>query len=301
MSYGWSFTPALWLGSSTSPHLHQLYISLLSSTDFTYSSARCWLPDWWPAPHPNNSAPAAPSSITLNEILSNPSKDWDCDGDTGIKNQWFELTNLSGTDAALGQLEILSQNSNNNQPVLLNSTDRISAGGFLAIFIDQISAPFSLFPGGGTLELLDGNTGAILDSVTYPALGQDQSYARDTNGQWSVSTTPTPGAANTWGSPPTATATSRSTGGGGGGGGGSAPTATFASVGSVVIPTDTPVPLALQGPGNGASSGGSTADANDTGFPGWLKITLLVLMGTGLVAAVIWYIRSWRQEPEEDS
>lgn len=249
-------------------------------------------------PTPTSAPPADPSSIKLNEVLSNSKQDWDCDGDTGAKNQWLELANFSATDAALGQLEIFSQNSNNNQPVLLNSSARISAHGFLAIFIDQISGTLNLFPGGGTLELLDGTTGAIVDTVTYPALAQDQSFARDASGQWSSSGTPTPGAANSWGNSPTPTATPHS--GNGGGSGGGTPTDTPPPVASIFIPTDTPNTLAFHGPGNGSSSGGN-GGANDTTFPGWLKITLLILMGAGLVAAMIWYIRSWGPEPESDS
>lgn len=250
-------------------------------------------------PTPTSAPPADPSSIKLSEVLSNPKQDWDCDGDTGAKNQWLELTNLSGTDAALGQLEIFSQNSNNNQPVLLNSTARIVAHGFLAIFIDQVSGTISLFPGGGTIELLDGTTGTIVDTVTYPMLGQDQSFARNDSGQWSVSTTPTPGTANAWGSSPKPTATRRS--GGGSGGSGGASTATPAPIGSVFIPTDTPSTLAFQGSGNGSSSGGNGGGASGTTFPSWLKITLLIVMGAGLIAVVIWYIRSWGQEPESDT
>jgi hypothetical protein len=245
-------------------------------------------------PTPTSAPPADPSSIRLNEVLSNPKKDWDCDGDTGTKNQWLELANLGATDAALGQLEIFSQNSNNNQPVLLNSSARISAHGFLAIFIAQLSGTLSLFPGGGTLELLDGTTGTIVDTVTYPALGQDQSFARDASGQWNTSTTPTPGASNTSSSTPTPTATHHS---GNSGGGGSTPTDTPAPVASIFIPTDTPSTLAFRGPGNSSSSSGN-GGTNDTTLPGWLKITLLILMGAGLVAAVIWYIRSWGPEPE---
>src|SRR5690349_5875580 len=58
------------------------------------------------------------SSIRLNELLTNPKKDWDNDGDSGAPNQWIELENSSNTTLALSHLELLSQGSNNNQPTL---------------------------------------------------------------------------------------------------------------------------------------------------------------------------------------
>ena len=152
-------------------------------------------------------------------------------------------------------------------------------------------------PNGGALELLDSQGNAI-DTVNYPALSPDQSYIRDSSGQWSISNTPTPGAPNMIGSSPTPTSTKRSSGGGGSGGGGDgAPTATPTPLGSVFIPTDTP-DLAFQGTSNGSSGGNS---GGNTALPSWLKIALLAAMGAGLLAVVVWYIRSWGKESESDT
>ncbi|HEY7357087.1 MAG TPA: lamin tail domain-containing protein, partial [Ktedonobacterales bacterium] len=166
-------------------------------------------------PTPTSAPPANPATIHLNELLSNPSQDWNCDGKNGTTDQWIELINTSGSDADLSGFQLLSQGSNNNLPVLLPLGTRIATHSYLVLFDAQIPK-VHLFPGGGTLELLDAN-GQIADSINYPLSGTDQSYARASSGQWSISSTPTPGAANSFGSgstpTPKATATKRSGGG----------------------------------------------------------------------------------------
>ncbi len=243
-------------------------------------------------PTPTSGQPAnPPATIQFSEILTNPKKDWNCDGNIGPSDQWIELQNHSNSDVSLFGLQLSSKDNSSS----INSSFRIAAGSFLVIFGNQIPS-IPLFAGFGTIELLDSQGNAI-DTVNYPPLGVDQSYIRDSSGQWSISDTPTPGAPNVNGSSPTPTATptKHSSSGGGGSGGGGAPTATPTPIGSVFVPTDTP-DLALQSPGNaGASSGNS-----DT-FPSWLKTTLLIAMGAGLLVVVVWYIRSWGKEPESDT
>ena len=221
-------------------------------------------------PTPTAGAPFDPNSIKLNELLTNPHKDWNCDGKTNVGDQWIELINLSSSDASLFGLQLCCDA--NNRAILLQTTDRIAAHSFFVIFNTQINGIVPMSPSGGTIELLDSQGNAI-DTVNYPALGYDQSYIRDSSGQWSISSTPTPGAPNMNGSSPTPTSTKRSSGGGGSGGGG-APTATPAPIGSVFIPTDTP-DLAFQGTGNGSSGGNS---GGTTAPPSWLKIALLAAL-----------------------
>lgn len=246
-------------------------------------------------PTPTAGAPFDPNSIKINELLTNPKKDWNCDGKTNAADQWIELINLSSSDASLFGLQLCCDA--NNRAILLPTNDRITAHSFLVIFNSQISGILPMSPNGGALELLDSQGNAI-DTVNYPALSPDQSYIRDSSGQWSISNTPTPGAPNMIGSSPTPTSTKRSSGGGGSGGGGDgAPTATPTPLGSVFIPTDTP-DLAFQGTSNGSSGGNS---GGNTALPSWLKIALLAAMGAGLLAVVVWYIRSWGKESESDT
>ncbi|HEU5370066.1 MAG TPA: lamin tail domain-containing protein [Ktedonobacterales bacterium] len=255
-------------------------------------------------PTPTSAQPANPATIKLNELLSNPKQDWNCDGKIGATDQWIELTNTSGSDADLSGFQLLSQGSNNNLPVLLPLETRIAAHSYLVIFDTEIPK-MQLFPGGGTLTLLDAN-GQIADSINYPALGLDQSYARATSGQWSITGTPTPGAANSFGSgstpTPRATATKRSGGGGGGSGGGNGGggSSSTTPVGSVVIPTDTPTGgVALQNSGDNTSGG--TGGSSGQGTPSWLKFALIAVIGAALLAVIIWYLRTWNKEPEGDA
>lgn len=249
-------------------------------------------------PTPTAGAPFDPNSIKVNELLTNPKKDWNCDGKLNYDDAWIELINLSSSDASLFGLQLCC--NVNNQAFLLPTTDRIAAHSFLVIFRSQINGLFTISPNGGMLELLDSQGNAI-DTINYPALGYDQSYIRDSSGQWSISNTPTPGAPNMNGSSPTPTSTKRSSGGGGsggGGGGGGAPTATPTPIGSVFIPTDTP-DLAFQNTGSDSPSGGN--GGGNTALPSWLKIVLLAAMGGGLLAVVAWYIRSWGKESESET
>ncbi len=248
-------------------------------------------------PTPTSAQPANPATIKLNELLSNPKQDWNCDGKTGATDQWIELTNTSGSDADLSGFQLLSQGSNNNLPVLLPLGTRIAAHSYCVIFDTEIPK-IHFFPGGGTLELLDAN-GQIADAINYPALGTDQSYARASSGQWSISSTPTPGKANSFssGSTPTPKATATKRSGGGGGGSGRA-TATPTPPGRVVIPTDTPGGVALQNSSDNSSGGAGGSDGQ--GVPSWLKFALIAVIGAALLTVIIWYLRTWNTEPEGD-
>lgn len=248
-------------------------------------------------PTPTAGAPFDPNSIKINELLTNPKKDWNCDGKTNASDQWIELINLSNSDASFFGLQLCCDAY--NSAILLPSNDRIAAHSFSVIFNTQINGILPMSPNGGMLELLDSQGNAI-DTINYPALGYDQSYIRDSSGQWTICATATLSTPNTCGGGPTPTSTKRSSGGGGSGGsggGGGAPTATPTPIGSVFIPTDTP-DLAFQGTGNGSSGGNS---GGNTALPSWLKIALLAAMGAGLLAVVAWYIRSWGKESESET
>ncbi len=214
-----------------------------------------------------------------------------------MRDQWIELFNYGSTDLNIP----LQLCSSENGIVLISTSIQIPAQGFFVLYESHISPGFPLNPGNGDLELLDG-AGAYIDRVNYAPLSYNQSYSRNTDGTWSISNTPTPGKPNSFGAPPSPTPTAtRSTGGSGGGTGKGAPTATPTPISSVFIPTDTPGSQAYQNPEHDRSSTSSGGrNPIEAAIPSWLKITLLVLMGAGLLALVVWYFRSWGQEPESD-
>ncbi|HEY7347402.1 MAG TPA: hypothetical protein VH599_03715 [Ktedonobacterales bacterium] len=250
-------------------------------------------------PPPPTLSPLDPSSIKLSEILTVPKHDWNCDEQINADDRWIELKNTSGNDESLFGLQLLAQ----GQALLLNSSYWIAANGYLVLFHYQIPS-ISLAQDSGQLQLLDGE-GNTLDIVNYPLLGADQSFSRNASGQWHVTTTPTPGKANIFtsgGTPtPTPTATRRSSGGGGGGGSGGSgkPTATPTPIRSIVIPTDTPGGIAFKNPGDDSLDG--PGGSSSLAVPSWLKITLIALIGAALLSIVVWYWRTWNQEPLEDS
>ncbi len=252
-----------------------------------FAASNCPITGLPPTPTAGNSLD--PSSIKLNEILTAPKKDWNCDGKADGGDQWIELKNTSGSDESLFGLQLESQ----GQVILLNTSYRIAANGYLVIFSSQVpTIPF--VRGAGQLQLLD-SSGATIDAVNYPPLEIDQSYSRHADGTWSVSDTPTPGLPNT--SSPTPTATKRS--GGGSGGGGSSPTATPTPIGTIFIPTDTPA--ALQNTGTDPSTDAGNGGESTPGVPSWVKIALLALLGAALLGVVVWYLRSWNQVSEDES
>jgi hypothetical protein len=93
--------------------------------------------------------------------------------------------------------------------------------------------------------------------------------------------------------------TLRRRGGGSSGGGGGGGSSGVTPVGSVVIPTDTPTGgVALQNSGDNTSGG--AGGSSSQGVPSWLKLALIALIGAALLAVIIWYLRTWNQEPEGD-
>lgn len=246
-------------------------------------------------PTPTSGAPLDASTIKLNEILTAPKKDWNCDGKVNGDDQWIELKNTSGKDESLFGLQMVIPGQ---QPFLLNSSYRIAANGYLVIFSNQLPPTIPLVQGYGQLQLLD-SAGNNVDAVYYPPLGIDQSYARTASGQWQTTSTPTPGAANIFTSgtaTPKPTATRRS-GSGDGGGGGSRMTPT--PIGTIFIPTDTPSGgVALQNPGGNTSDSSGASSAQ--GVPSWLKIALFACIGALLLGVGLWYWRTWSQEAEDD-
>lgn len=243
-------------------------------------------------PTPTSGSPLDTSTIKLNELLTAPKKDWNCDGKADAGDQWIELKNTSGKDESLFGLQM---KDTQGHLFLLNSSYRIAANGFFVIFRSQIQN-ILLDPGSGQLQLFDAS-GVVIDAVNYPPLGTDLSYARTSGGQWQTTSTPTPGKANVFTSgkaTPKPTATRHSGGGGRGG-----PTATPTPLGTIFLPTDTPSGgVALQNPGG--STPDSSGASSTQGVPSGVKIALFACIGALLLGVGIWYWRTWSQEPEDD-
>ena len=115
---------------------------------------------------------------------------------------WIEIENMSQTEIHLYGYALMNAAEPKKSFVFPNCT--IEAGGFLVVTADGSNAgyqngvyhaPFKLSAGSETIYLLNASGNAI-DSVTVPGMGDNQSYARDENGDWQMSYTPTPNAKN---------------------------------------------------------------------------------------------------------
>jgi len=118
--------------------------------------------------------------------------------DSGEVPDWVEVENVGGEPVDLSRCGLLLQ-SNINE-IYSFPTMTLNPGEQALVYADggsdADSAPFKLNASGGdTLVLLDGN-GSVIDSVAMPELQADASYCRTGADSWSVSHTPTPGAAN---------------------------------------------------------------------------------------------------------
>ena len=132
--------------------------------------------------------------VVLSEILSSnalfPASDGICRDIIELRNPSAEPFNLSGF--ALSDRE-------DAMKYVFPAEAVIPGGGVLVVWCGgeklpgTLWAPFAMSKDGGETVCLLSDTGAVIDSVTLPALGDNQSYSRGEAG-WSVKLTPDPGA-----------------------------------------------------------------------------------------------------------
>lgn len=139
--------------------------------------------------------------IRINELMS--SNDSTAVDDNGLTSDWIEVMNISGNPVNLSGYTLAKDQRATNvfefpdhtlQPgecavVYADSTLKQNAG---AIY----HAPFKLSSQGGTLMLFNAS-GTAIDSVNFPAMTADMSYARQEQSVWNISSMATPGMNNT--------------------------------------------------------------------------------------------------------
>ena len=120
----------------------------------------------------------------------------------GSMPDWVELENASDRPLELSGWALLTQSRPSRAFALPGG--QLQPGERVVIYCDegkggandgQCHAPFRLSAAGETLVLLNPH-GLEQDSVTTPALSEDQVYCRDEAGSWAISDFPTPGAEN---------------------------------------------------------------------------------------------------------
>lgn len=132
--------------------------------------------------------------IAINEVLAKSDSTAD----------WIELYNFGPTEVQLANWSI-GDNITEDLPWELPDIS-LEAGEFLIIWAsagegteDGLHCDFKLAREGETLHLFDPSN-EIIDQVTYPVLGTEQSYGRtiDGTGEWSILVAPSPGDSNVW-------------------------------------------------------------------------------------------------------
>lgn len=145
---------------------------------------------------------ALPTDVRLNEVVvANAGSPKDGAGDA---DPWLEIHNLGPGTVSLGSF-YLSDGAANPKKWALPSRS-LADGAFLVVWLDGETtegadhASFLPSAAGGTLVLssYSGTTQTVVDTVSYPALGSGQSYARQGNAgtSWKTSASPSAGAAN---------------------------------------------------------------------------------------------------------
>jgi len=151
-------------------------------------------------------------------VLLVPHSTWNC-SETGAyfstTDAWIELYNTQNQAFNLYAANALIDSGPNTNRYSFSSGAAIAAHGYLVVFPRTSSAFASSET--ATLRLVIPNV--VVDQVTVPPLGPDQSYARTSDGasSWEITSTPTIDASNT-SLQVTPTAISSSTGPGGTGG-----------------------------------------------------------------------------------
>jgi hypothetical protein len=143
------------------------------------------------------------SAIVINELqASNSGTFADPQGEF---DDWIELHNVSTEEVTLtGQY--LSDEPSNPRKWQFPDGTKLAAGGYLLVWADEdgaaapgLHASFKLNNDGESVFLVDtdANSNALLDSVTFGPLAQDQAYGRSAAAPTEFQTLePTPGAAN---------------------------------------------------------------------------------------------------------
>lgn len=139
--------------------------------------------------------------IRLNELMS--SNDGTAVDENGVTSDWIEVMNVSGNAVNLAGYTLAK---NQNAANVFEFPDHtLQPGECALVYADSTlkqetgatyHAPFKLSSQGGTLMLFSAS-GTAVDSVNFPAMSADMSYARQDQSTWKVSSMATPGLDNT--------------------------------------------------------------------------------------------------------
>jgi hypothetical protein len=130
-------------------------------------------------------------NVKINEIYSR--------GTVGNED-WIEIYNPATTVMDLSGYKIYDSGgqSGSKPKKEIPTGTAIPAGGFFVIVVDDTTTSGFGLASGGEKVWLEDAANAIIDSITFPALGVDTTYGRSPNGSssWSLLTPPSKGVSN---------------------------------------------------------------------------------------------------------
>jgi len=145
-------------------------------------------------------APAASGVVVFNEVLLTPHSTWNCSEGSGTyfatSDSWIEFYNTQNAPYNLYSAHAYVDSGPNTNQYYFPFAASIAAHSYLVIFPYLNNSDFVITKT-PTFRLVISSV--VIDHVTVPALGPDQSYARISDGapSWEITSTPTIDASNT--------------------------------------------------------------------------------------------------------
>lgn len=123
----------------------------------------------------DNTTPPPAVQITMNEIFSRGTTD---------NPDWIEIYNASANAIDIGGYKIYdSGGQGGTKPKKeIPSGTSLTPGGFFVIVVDDTTASGFGLSSGGEKVWLENNSGAVIDTISFPALDVTQSYGRKPDG-----------------------------------------------------------------------------------------------------------------------
>lgn len=123
----------------------------------------------------------------------------------GLFSGWLEIFNTTANQFALGFMFLTDDPAQLTKHRIVDSPSMLVSGHeHMLLWADGDTAQgpdhlnFTLNPNGGWVYFTSPDGESVIDSVQYPAMGSDESYGRDGDGNasWIIFPTPTPDAPN---------------------------------------------------------------------------------------------------------
>lgn len=128
--------------------------------------------------------------IILSEFLPSPGQetDWDSNGSANYEDEWIELYNQGSEDVDLANW-VLDDVEGGSSPFVIPENTVIKGKGYFLLFRNLTG--IALNNDIDSVRFFNPDK-ELLEEVSYDDINTDQVYAKDSDGNWQLSTTPSP-------------------------------------------------------------------------------------------------------------